>query len=116
MKIDDRLNRLKEKLVIDWGGVCDVLGIKRSMLHYLRNGERRPSSDLMRKLIEVERSAGIDTPPVPTVGSATRANSQRLKLRETAPESVTKNSATRDIHKRLDDLERKLDELLRRTK
>lgn len=86
------------------------------MLHYLRNGERRPSSDLMRKLIEVERSAGIDTPPVPTVGSATRANSQRLKLRETAPESVTKNSATRDIHKRLDDLERKLDELLRRTK
>ncbi len=44
---------------MSWGEVCDRLDIKRSMLHYLRTGDRQPSPKLLRKLELLEAEHGL---------------------------------------------------------
>lgn len=67
-------------MVQDWGGLCDALGIKRVMLHYLRKGERNPSADLLRKIIEAERAAGLaPAARPPTSGKSIAGDVQRLE-------------------------------------
>ncbi|MDZ7317468.1 MAG: hypothetical protein ONB24_15255 [candidate division KSB1 bacterium] len=77
----DRLERLRRQLVLDWGGMCRYLGIKRSMLHYLRTGARNPSPKLLRKIIEAERAAGLLPPEtgLPTSGKPASGDFQRLE-------------------------------------
>lgn len=60
----DRLEKLREVKTLQWGELCDLLDIKRSMLHYLRKGERNLSFKALRRLEQAEREAGI-LPPAP---------------------------------------------------
>lgn len=62
MNIAERLERLRAAKTLSWGELCAELDIKRSMLHYLRNGDRGPSAKLSRRIEKAERDAGIQPP------------------------------------------------------
>ena len=55
-----RLERLKIHHCATWGEICDLLQVNRSMMHYLRTGERQPSPKLLRRIEEAEKEAGIE--------------------------------------------------------
>ena len=59
MSVADRLEKLKEAKTLSWGELCDLLQVNRSMMHYLRTGERKPSPKLLRRIEEAEKEAGI---------------------------------------------------------
>lgn len=59
VKTYDRVEQLRKKLHLNKGEVCDLLGIGRTMLHYLKTEERNLSPKAYRKLEEEEDKAGI---------------------------------------------------------
>lgn len=50
MNTAERLEKLRGALALDWTKLCQELGIKRTMLHYLRTGEQ-PLSMRLEKVI-----------------------------------------------------------------
>lgn len=54
-----RLENLKKAKTFSWGELCKLLDISRTMLHYLKTGERELSAKALRRLSEAEREAGI---------------------------------------------------------
>lgn len=61
-----RLQRLREVLRLEWGELASHLGVSRSMLDFVRKGQRNLSFPALRRLEEAERAAGI-LPPTPSV-------------------------------------------------
>lgn len=90
-----RLDRLRQALVLEWGELAARLGINRTMLHYLRKGQRAPSQKLERRIQELEHELGLGTmspelghaqslgtmSPRPSAGTEPPANSQGLEPR-----------------------------------
>ncbi len=62
VNIAERLERLRAAKTLSWGELCADLDIKRSMLHYLRNGDRGPSAKLSRRIEKAEKDAGLQPP------------------------------------------------------
>lgn len=60
-----RLQQLRETLRMEWGELASHLGISRSMLDFVRKGQRNLSFPALRRLEEAERAAGILPPPKP---------------------------------------------------
>jgi len=50
---------------LEWGELATLIGINRTMLHYVRKGERHLSIKALRRLEQAERAAGIATAPSP---------------------------------------------------
>ena len=59
MNTANRLEKLREKKTLGWGELAELLEIKRSMLHYVRNKERNLSKKALRRLEALEREAGL---------------------------------------------------------
>jgi len=78
-----RLEKLRTTLRLEWGELSTQLGLSRSMLDQVRKGQRNLSIKALRRLEEVERSAGIlpPAPPPPTaVAPAQDRPSKNLKI------------------------------------
>jgi transcriptional regulator with XRE-family HTH domain len=58
----DRIEQLRVSKKLEIGEVCDLLGISRTMLHYVKKGQRNLSFKALRRLEEAEREAGISEP------------------------------------------------------
>ena len=61
--MDERLNNLKDSLGVDWGHLAERLGISRSMLGFIRRGNKKPSKRLLIRIMELEASAGSNELP-----------------------------------------------------
>lgn len=60
--VGSRLDALRAALTMNWGELADHLRISRSMLDFMRKGERNPSPQMLRSLMDAERAAGIGPP------------------------------------------------------
>jgi transcriptional regulator with XRE-family HTH domain len=60
-KLETRLSALREALVLNWGELAEHLEISRSMLDFLRRGERHASPSLERRILGLEVQAGLAT-------------------------------------------------------
>ena len=58
-----KLETLKERTGLTWGELADYIGISRSMLDFLRNGERVPGNKTRRLIEEAEARTSVETPP-----------------------------------------------------
>jgi transcriptional regulator with XRE-family HTH domain len=58
-----RLQRLREVLRLEWGELAERLGLSRSMLDFVRKGQRNLSFKALSRLEDVERCAGFTPPP-----------------------------------------------------
>lgn len=56
--MDERLKNLKESLGIDWGHLAERLGISRSMLGFIRRGDKSPSKRILNRVKELEEFVG----------------------------------------------------------
>lgn len=59
MNTAERLEKLRGSLALDWTKLCLELGIKRTMLHYLRTGEQSPSMRLEKIISALEGKARL---------------------------------------------------------
>lgn len=57
-----RLDLLRKTNSLTWGELCDLLKISRTMIHYVRSGQRQLSERAVWRLSEAERLAGIQPP------------------------------------------------------
>lgn len=72
-----RLEKLRSALMLTWGELQQRLSISESMLYFIRTGARQPSPKLLRRIIELEKEAGIEADPP-----------RRLQVREAPSEYV----------------------------
>ena len=56
--MNERLEKLRYALGLEWGQLAERLGISRAMLGFIRNGTRRPSAALSLRITELEASLG----------------------------------------------------------
>lgn len=54
--MNERLEKLRFALGLEWGELAEKLAISRAMLGFIRNGIRRPSAKLMFRITELEQS------------------------------------------------------------
>ena len=66
MNTAERLENIRKKLSFDWTTLCRELGIKRTMLHYLRTGAQSPSMRLEKKISALEGKARLRSYPAPS--------------------------------------------------
>lgn len=59
----NRLESLKNRLGMSWGELADYIGISRSMLDFVRTGDREPGNKTRRLIEEAERKSGLETHP-----------------------------------------------------
>jgi len=59
-----RLETFRLKKGWSWDQLGEALGLKRTMLHYVRSGERELSDKALYRLSQAEWAAGIAPPPV----------------------------------------------------
>ena len=85
--MNERLEKLRFALGLEWGQLADQLKISRSMLGFIRKGERRPSAALLLRISELEASTGSN--PVVDIATgidwrarALSAETKLSKLRE----------------------------------
>ena len=83
--INERLNRLRFSLGLDWGELAKRLCISRSMLGFIRREEKTLSPKLMKRISDLEKEVGSN--PV-----ATCENCQILLNRVIELEKVVINS------------------------
>lgn len=57
-----RLEALRQHHLLTWGELAKKIGISRSMLDFLKSGEKAPGPKVMRLIVEAEREAGIIPP------------------------------------------------------
>lgn len=65
--MDERLNRLRVTLRMQWGQLADHIGLSRSMLDFVRKGQRNLSFEALHRLESAEREAGIAPPAEPVL-------------------------------------------------
>ena len=71
---------------VEWGELAGVLDISRTMLHYVRRGERSLSLKAIRRLEQAEQHVGLALSE-PSIIHA--YNSRPAAVAESAPESET---------------------------
>ncbi len=54
--MNERLEKLRYALGLEWGELAEKLGIGRAMLGFIRKGDRKPSAALMRRIADLEAS------------------------------------------------------------
>jgi len=59
--MNERLNKLRFSLGIDWGELARRLGISRSMLGFIRRGDRPVSAKLHQRICQLERETSSQT-------------------------------------------------------
>lgn len=59
----NRLESLKNRLGLSWGELADYIGISRSMLDFVRTGNREPGNKTRRLIEEAEKKCGLETMP-----------------------------------------------------
>lgn len=64
VRMRDRLQKLKEALVLEWGELAETLGVSRSMLDQVRSGARTPGPKLLRAIQGAEHRAGLSPEPL----------------------------------------------------
>ena len=57
--MNQRLQRLRETLKLEWGELAEHLGMSRAMLDFVRKGQRNLSFPALRRLEQAEREAGF---------------------------------------------------------
>lgn len=60
--VGHRLEALRSRLTLSWAELADRIGISRSMLDFVRAGDRDPSPKTLRKIAAVEVDAGLRSP------------------------------------------------------
>lgn len=80
MNILFRLDLLRKTNSLSWGELCDLLKISRTMIHYVRSGQRQLSEKAMWRLSEAERTAGIMPPEDRMPSSQEELQSSRQDL------------------------------------
>lgn len=56
--INERLNKLRFSLGVDWGELAKLLDISRSMLGFVRSEVKPASPKLMHRIVELEKRSG----------------------------------------------------------
>ena len=64
--MNDRLRTLRFALRLEWGELAKRLDMSRSMLDFVRKGQRNLSFGALHRLEDLERSVGLLKDPVPT--------------------------------------------------
>lgn len=62
----ERLENLKKTLGVTWGEVAEYIGISRSMLDFLRSGERSAGNKTLQQMENAEARAIKENPTIPT--------------------------------------------------
>lgn len=62
----ERLENLKKNLGVTWGEVAEYIGISRSMLDFLRSGERSAGNKTLQQMENAEERAIKENPTIPT--------------------------------------------------
>lgn len=62
----ERLENLKKTLGVTWGEVAEYIGISRSMLDFLRSGERSAGNKTLQQMENAEERAIKENPTIPT--------------------------------------------------
>ena len=88
--MNERLEKLRFALGLEWGELAEHLKISRAMLGFIRKGERRPSAALSLRITELEATVGSNQ----VVDSATG-----IDWRERAISAETKLSKLREAIK-----------------
>ena len=85
--MEERLEKLRFALGLEWGELAQKLGISRAMLGFIRKGDRRPSAKLSLRITELEQTIGSNS--VATVATdinwkerALQAEKKLLQLRK----------------------------------
>lgn len=73
--MDERLKKLRFALGLEWGELAEKLCISRSMLGFIRRGDKEPSAKLMFRISELERPLSSK---IVTVGSNDQWQSRAL--------------------------------------
>jgi transcriptional regulator with XRE-family HTH domain len=108
--MDERLQKLRAALRMEWGQLAAHLGMSRAMLDFVRKGQRNLSFPALARLEEAERSAGI-TPPILAVREAPPSyETPQEKVEISAPEMELHAiaSALRELCQRVERLEKRL--------
>jgi transcriptional regulator with XRE-family HTH domain len=112
-----RLQNLREALKMEWGELATHLGISRSMLDFVRKGQRNLSFPAIRRLEAVEKEAGI-LPQIQLYPdhktSATMARDAPIKNLKILEKGDAKGPTFESIMAKLDAVQAELDELRKR--
>jgi transcriptional regulator with XRE-family HTH domain len=73
--MNERLQKLKEALRMDWGELAAHLRMSRSMLDFARKGQRNLSFKAVRRLEELEREVGL----IPSVETSIALINKKLE-------------------------------------
>lgn len=111
--MNQRLQRLREVLKLEWGELATHLGMSRAMLDFVRNGQRNLGFPALRRLEQAEKEAGIvPTVDAPLLGKL--AQQKKMTIRETVPAYGDRDAEMREairlIRDGLEMLERSLGE------
>ena len=116
--MNERLQRLREALRMEWGELAKHLKMSRAMLDFSRKGQRNLSFKAIRRLEEAERQAGIAPPvvdekpgaasiSVSVAGVEGGQKKERLsdgRVRQTADHRPSTTDPTRDLREIRDEL------------
>jgi transcriptional regulator with XRE-family HTH domain len=70
VRMEKRLQKLRETLKFEWGELAHHLDLSRSMLDQVRKGKRHLGMKAMRRLEQAEGAAGIIPHSAPSAASA----------------------------------------------
>lgn len=80
MNFFERLENLRKKRLENQKEFLAALGVSKTLYHYWKKGERQPSPGYMRRIVEMEKNAGISwSPTYPSAVSAPVGQVQSLK-------------------------------------
>jgi transcriptional regulator with XRE-family HTH domain len=108
--MDERLQRLRTTLRMEWGQLAQHLGMSRAMLDFVRKGQRNLSFPALARLEEAERSAGI-APPILAVEEAPlpcETPKEKREIFSAKAELRAIASALRELCQRVERLEKRL--------
>ena len=74
------LESMKERLGVTWGELADYIGISRSMLDFLRKGERVPGNKTRRLVEEAAAKCEAEFPTNAPTSSHTKVGTRELLL------------------------------------
>lgn len=103
----NRLENLREVLLLNWKELAEYIGISRAMLDFIRAGTVEPSPKIIRKIIDAEKKAGILPKELPAPARALPT------IRESPADAMPDY---RDLAKKLDEILRRLDRLEKKWK
>jgi transcriptional regulator with XRE-family HTH domain len=108
--VRDRLDKLRLTLMLTWNELQERLGVSESMLYFMRTGERQPSPKLMRRIMELEREAGIVTDPPKRLLVSERPAEYTTKVERKPLDIVVLRQQVTDLKRQVAALEKLLED------